>query len=101
MKTTTRSLCVVVLSLLCLAPALRAANSPTNTAPLTEVSASVESGEYRQPPKLFFFCDVTAARTASSSACPMLRPLPFSAANKSRSSTTPYASASPSMANPW
>ena len=32
-----------------------------------EVSASLESGEYRQPPNEFFFCDVTAARTASSS----------------------------------
>ena len=69
-------------------PALRAASSPTSTAPLTEVSASVESGEYRQPPSEFFFCDVIAARTASSSAWPIDRwPLP--SGQRLRSSTAP------------
>ena len=42
-------------------PAFRAASRPTSTAPLTEVSASVASGEYRQAPSGFFFCEVIAA----------------------------------------
>ena len=49
----------------------RTGYQPTNTAPLTDVSASDASGEYRQAPSGFFFCEVIAARTANSSATPI------------------------------
>ena len=81
-------------------PAFLAASRPTTTAPLTDVSASVAFGEYRQAPFGFPFCEVIAARTASSSAWPIDRgPLP--SGQRLRSSTAPYASASASMAKPW
>ena len=45
-------------------PAFLAASNPTMTAPETEVSASRAVGEYLQPPKEFWSCDVIAHRTA-------------------------------------
>jgi hypothetical protein len=69
-------------------PALRAASNPISTAPVTEVSASVASGEYRQPPQRFFFCAVAAQRIARSRACAMLR-TGFSPCQSSDSSTMP------------
>ncbi len=42
-------------------PALRAARSPTKTAPLTDVSASWASGEYRQAPDRVFLLRGDAA----------------------------------------
>ena len=75
------------------------------TAPETDVSASRASGEYRQAPSGFFLAEVTAQRTASSSACPIERPAPVprgepTSSQSFRSSTVPYASARASMAKP-
>ena len=74
-------------------PAFLAARRPTSTAPLTEVSASVELGEYLQALSELFFCEVIAARTASSSAWPTERGALFPVfavdGQRFRSSTAP------------
>ena len=72
-------------------PAFRAPKRPIMMAPLTDVSWSVASGEYRQAPSGFFLAEVTASFTANSSDSPKEIPLPLppSSVQSVRSSTTP------------